>query len=827
LAKIKKAALLGENDQILLLSELVLSDDESDEATRAESLVFQLQALLFSAQLDAALTSGATYKSLLTCEDKEMMYTLQTTCLRVLCRSQIATEDDVAQFLKVTSEFQDIPAGLRLHNLRLVADDFYGSYDGQEPPVSPKVLLDRQESAGRVSDQFVQIRETLAHAIGKEQTVSLEAVLLDPKHELAEDAGDLIQGLKTLLREQLPQTGDRLHQAITLLKAGYDLAVSGQLISEAVDISAQIAEMSSLSGDADTATIFLHHCSQSVQHLVAGGAGVEWVRAKLRSQFAHGQTYHRLGFFEHTRSRPSLQFLLRSKGAFEEAIRLGEEREDELSPKSRQLIIEATFLLGDVNRLLGVDTSAAELFSKVQVMVEGSLRASDVRLRSKCALMEAEARSASGDPNRALQIISSLLERDNLNPGLREEAESFSSHLTEHVLPITDWFQGQHGLRIANDAKRKGLRLAVAEQTRFLLEWHDQVFREGSDFAHAYDFWGRGGFSRIASAVTARPEEAICVDAFEAWHLPTIARILCPLFDTVIIKWKGRFEDGSGLDAYPDPAPDYDQFGDFFGGRGLVRSSDGLLGFRGQFMPAEVMEFLELHALPLIKQGRLVVLPAPSVGCTQSAIGWTDDLLTRHFLKGVMNGVAWTKEPSSVSVDVLDFSRSLIPFIDGVPIGDLATVIEDLDEYLSPLRNYVFDLAANTPFERTAVVRSAEADFRDACRLLEERLQRLSSTHEGWHVGVTEAEASLSAPGEMRPGLDLNSEALKAISPASKEVAPWIPFFHLKGLNGYIDWAHRLDNPSKEPELTPFGAVFHSWLYPGSGGPAALVVMKS
>ena len=119
-------------------------------------------------------------------------------------------------------------------------------------------------------------------------------------------------------------------------------------------------------------------------------------------------------------------------------------------------------------------------------------------------------------------------------------------------------------------------------------------------------------------------------------------RIFCPVFDTVIIKWKGYLESALMLSPIPE---DYGEnfFGEMFAGQGYIVTSDKTnkgwpvaLSWANP-LPREISYFLATKALPLIKAGRLVVLPAPLVGCTQSAIGWTDNLLVDNMLGGVVD----------------------------------------------------------------------------------------------------------------------------------------------------------------------------------------------
>ncbi|HEY1683976.1 MAG TPA: hypothetical protein VGG19_04385, partial [Tepidisphaeraceae bacterium] len=135
------------------------------------------------------------------------------------------------------------------------------------------------------------------------------------------------------------------------------------------------------------------------------------------------------------------------------------------------------------------------------------------------------------------------------------QAADFKRYLDDGIIPVVEWFSGANAARIGEMAKQQGLRTAVAGQTKYLVDWYYQVY-EGArthNLREAYDFWGRGGFARVASAVRAVPDSAIAVDAFTLDDIRWLARLLCPLFDTVIVKWKGAFEPDFGIGVFRDP----------------------------------------------------------------------------------------------------------------------------------------------------------------------------------------------------------------------------------------------------------------------------------
>ena len=201
-------------------------------------------------------------------------------------------------------------------------------------------------------------------------------------------------------------------------------------------------------------------------------------------------------------------------------------------------------------------------------------------------------------------------------------AQKNISWINEHVTSVTEWFDSKaaEDIRKIVGSEPEGLRRVIANGMRPLVEW----FREfppkdgaGHAYSELFDIWGRGGFSRIVAAVRADPLNSISVDATCVADINLWARIFCPLYDTVIVNWKGPLDAGLAIVPMPDNLGPPGEFG----GQGYIRTSDVLDGKDGwhaaigwaNFLPMEVSEFLATEALPLVKSGRLVLLPASLV----------------------------------------------------------------------------------------------------------------------------------------------------------------------------------------------------------------------
>lgn len=136
---------------------------------------------------------------------------------------------------------------------------------------------------------------------------------------------------------------------------------------------------------------------------------------------------------------------------------------------------------------------------------------------------EAEAYCYAGDVDRAVNVISSLLEDPRIPEHVASHANGLKHYIDENIAPVVKWFSSANADRIKEMAKRHGLRAAISAQTKYLLDWRERFFSQGgpmlneglgtSSMCEAYDFWGRGGFSRVVAAIRAKPNSAIAVDA--------------------------------------------------------------------------------------------------------------------------------------------------------------------------------------------------------------------------------------------------------------------------------------------------------------------------
>jgi nucleoside phosphorylase len=345
---------------------------------------------------------------------------------------------------------------------------------------------------------------------------------------------------------------------------------------------------------------------------------------------------------------------------------------------------------------LGHPVAAASLFA--QVHSDAALANPEFarHVASAAWLAEAENRCLSGDLGGARRVIDAMI-GDPRAKAWWQQAHAFRSYLSNHLQPTVEWLGSADADAVSKLARRTSLREAVRTQLQPLLRWWKMwSTHESPPYTEFLDFWSRGGFLRLAAAIRGRPQAAIAVDARSIEEIRLWTRVLCPLFETVIVKWKGEL--GAGMVLVPMDV-EYGGPGAVGGHGYMVCAASGVNGPEGAEwtvamgwanpLPQEIARFLATEAIGLVASGRLIVLPAALAGCTQTAVGWTDHLLVDALMGNVVDTVQVPREPTSAQ-RVLDLSNVTLPYIADVPLDDLATGLDEVQDELSALQSLIF-----------------------------------------------------------------------------------------------------------------------------------------
>ncbi len=631
--------------------------------------------------------------------------------------------------------------------------------------------------------------------------------------------------------------------ARSLLGLALEVASKMENSAQICAIAIEIANIETEIGNEKEVNKHLGIAEKWIDILKAKEDTSEWVIRKVLTLASRGRIESRFAN-KHCQLdyRKSLEYHRAAYEALNEAIRFIKTHEAKLAGDIGAFQADLNLKLGKTALSLGRPLKAVDHFHKARTdQIMGDERFQEFGTTSMIG--EVEALMQSGRPYEARSLLIEILDLPYATETLQNNVKNDIAWIDEHIVSVNDWQKSKaaEDIRKFVASKPEGLRCNISIQTRPLIEWFKEFSpKEGEDHVYSalFDIWGRGGFSRIVAAVQADPLNTISVDATCIAEIELWARVFCPLYDTVIVNWKGSLDDGLAVVPMPDNLGPPGEFG----GQGYTRTSDtyaekdgwhAAVGW-GNFLPKDVAEFLATEALPLIQSGRLILIPAPLVGCTQSAIGWTDNLFVDTFLGGVVKTAGFRqKNESAVSkyseFRQLDLGNITIPYIDNVTLSDLDRILADTGEWLIPLRHLLQGAlgSSNLRFEQWDSLRPYFIDIRDAFRQLGEKWKSLMpSGPKGEGLRVTNLMGTFSAVsrGKDTPGVDNMTNLLRSIAGSSPDLGPWIPFWCLQGVGGQINWTRPLDNRSIPPhELARFqgfrSSVSQGWLYPGDGGP--------
>ena len=635
-----------------------------------------------------------------------------------------------------------------------------------------------------------------------------------------------------------------------LLKLALELATNMHDPLRAATIAIQTAEVEAELGDELEAKKHLGVADKWIDTLKSSGDKKGWAHRKATALATRGRIESRLARkAEISDYERSLRHHRSAYDALNGAKEFVEAHEADLVGDVGPFRAELNLWLGDVAAVLGKSLDAATHYRRArtdQIMTDERFRG----MAMKAWMAEVDAQLLGGKPVEARSLLADIVACPCVTDAMRTDAQNNIAWIDNNVSTVTNWFGSEAAEDIRKNvvSKPEGLRHVIADQMRPLIQW----FREfppkdgvGHAYSELFDIWGRGGFSRIVAAVRADPLNSISVDATGVADIRLWARVFCPLYDTVIVLWKGCLDNGLAIVPMPDNLGPPGEFG----GQGYVRTSDALHGKPGwhaavgwgNFLPKEVSEFLATEALPLIQSGRLVLIPASLVGCTQSAVGWTDNLFVDTLLGGVVK-TAGTRpgNESGTSKDalfrLLDLGAVTVPFIDNVRLSDLDRVLEDTADWLSPLRHLLQGTLGGPHLrhERWDSLRPYLTDIRDAFREISEHWKSLADScaeEARWRVADLSGVFSAATRIDDAPGLDSVTDLLRSVAGSKVDLGPWIPFWRLQKAGGQINWTRPLDNRSKPPDEMACARGFSSpvsqgWLFPGDGGPGMTAMIS-
>jgi hypothetical protein len=135
------------------------------------------------------------------------------------------------------------------------------------------------------------------------------------------------------------------------------------------------------------------------------------------------------------------------------------------------------------------------------------------------------------------------------------------------------WLSSQNADEIRRIGRLDGIRAAIQPTVKHLYELWDDIPKEEVHCSGAvYDYWGRGSFLRLCVAIQGKPTDCFTVDATTIDEIRNAAEVLCPMFEVVMVKWKGPLLGAAKGMTFGYVRTDRKQ--DWLYGSGLVHGKD-------------------------------------------------------------------------------------------------------------------------------------------------------------------------------------------------------------------------------------------------------------
>ncbi len=409
---------------------------------------------------------------------------------------------------------------------------------------------------------------------------------------------------------------------------------------------------------------------------------------------------------------------------------------------------------------------------------------------------------ASAEVESALAKIAALPDDDE---ELKAEKVRFTaravlkSKLRERILEIGNPAQPGNG---ANADKHQSLQEANAAVMQVLTHFWDEVPAEC--IGGVYDFWGRGNFVRLLDNTRRFPNSFnVTVEVRSLDDVKRAVRLWGLYADFLLLVWKGKSQNGMAMIPFPE---DFDSPG----GWGYIIAAGTALKLKGSSkiwhpamaqistIPDEVAVFLATEASSFIKAGRLIVVPAPAVGCINPGHGPFEQLLAE-----AANAVPSVRWKGFKGVPI-----GFIPHSPNAPLNLLVELAETEADRLRKLRLLLIRRTKQLTPDMAATVeaKTLAMEIDDALRDLTDKTEDFAR-----RKGLEKAKEPLN-------GATARFKSSGQSLSAQSHDSPYAPLFILQSL-GY-GW--RVDSPSiaKPPERFEVQADdrIGPWLSPPTPG---------
>ena len=426
---------------------------------------------------------------------------------------------------------------------RLAAGDVGIEIDALIARMQALWQLDRLDRAMELAGEIERVRKA---GKNKEDALTLEASWLRTRcragkasikevHQFVEEVRLVVERPAVPVRRVAVLLGEvaaefnrarQTDSALALCEAGFALAEKLGDASMAASIALQIGELAAESKDALKAKLFLGRAKSSSER-AKGDKDVSedgtWVTLRAVILFGCGRILARLA--DGTNGQ-AVELLAEARGTLGEAKAFAITHQSKLHGDAELFIADVAWWLGRVCVDLGRFDEAAQLLREARSDAAMAHPEFAKQVGAHAWFEEANACRLGGNVDRACVLLDGLLEDQRPSERLKARAEGLRGYLDHRVRPVVDWLNSNAAQAISRASATDGLRQTVAKQVAPLVAWWRQWHKEHSGpESELLDFWGRGGFARVAAAVRGSPVDAIAVDAQSIGDIERWARI--------------------------------------------------------------------------------------------------------------------------------------------------------------------------------------------------------------------------------------------------------------------------------------------------------------
>lgn len=428
-----------------------------------------------------------------------------------------------------------------------------------------------------------------------------------------------------------------------------------------------------------------------------------------------------------------------------------------------------------------------------------------------------------GHPDKAIQELDALTAAAGANDEFKATVD-WAKKKREELTGKLHWFETTS--RLLKDKKplvwagtegAESLQEAHQWVLGILMDWWDGTMGGTPSPTGVYGMWGEANYARMLLNHRAFAHRSfhLCVEVSSVREARLACRMLSPICDCLTLLWKGPLKPGSPMIIpvpfvfeepirgwKPRPTEYWNQ---------SPRTYGTILPHLERFdLPYSIVKFYMNEARYLAASGRLVLVPAPMVGCLGSGHKDTE----RMFCDVAAAHVVIRRPSGRTDRHPLEM---VVPWFPAIPLRDLAKLCEDHSECLAELRQKCLEWSSAVQNDKELLFTKIRSEINLLSKDIERAFKRVSraarpgSQLEMQCLKGTCGQASREKIRASGVRCEVNNR-MAAFMESDVVIHPWFPYwsFEQRGLQWTLGGS--LYSPRSSDEVPP-GAIVNSNVY--------------